>query len=358
MSTQKRNSLGRGLSALLGDEAEDYAELDKLRAAKTVPVEFLHPGKYQPRHTMDKDAIAELADSIRTKGVLQPLLVRRDPDQAEHYEIIAGERRWRAAQQAQLHEVPVIIKEYSDTEALEVGLVENLQRKDLSATEEASGYQRLMDEFNHTQEQLAGSVGKSRSHVANTLRLLNLPQSIRDMIDTGALSAGHARALIPCDDPDAMAKQIIAKGLSVRQTEKLVQSPTAKAKKSTGPSKDADTLALEHDLTILLGMRVEIANKDHAGSIKVHYSSLDQLDDVLQRLSHAPQKVPLVDEDEAVISDIPADVDVPSLEDIIGEEAAITAEVPEDVDVPALEDIIGNLGDEYEPEGDEGPEEN
>lgn len=320
MSTQKRNSLGRGLSALLGDEVEDYAELDKLRSNKTVPVEFLQPGKYQPRHIMDDDAIAELANSIRAKGVLQPLLVRRDPDRSEHYEIIAGERRWRAAQQAQLHEVPVIIKEYSDTEALEVGLVENLQRKDLSATEEAAGYQRLMDEFQHTQEQLADAVGKSRSHVANTLRLLSLPQSIRDMIDTGQLSAGHARALIPSENPEALANKIIAGGLNVRQTEKLVRSPARKPVVANPPtSKDADTLALEHDLTSLLGMRVVIDNKEGVGTLTIQYSSLDQLDDVLQRLSHAPTKPLMVDETEAVITDIPNDVDVPSLEEIIGD---------------------------------------
>lgn len=320
MSTQKKTGLGRGLSALLGDATEDFAELDKLRSTKTVPVEFLHPGKYQPRHVMDADAISELADSIRARGVLQPLLVRRDPDRSEHYEIIAGERRWRAAQQAQLHEVPVIIKDFTDIEALEVGLVENLQRKDLSATEEALGYQRLMDEFSHTQEQLAEAVGKSRSHVANTLRLLNLPQSIRDMVDTGALSAGHARALVPCDEPEALAQKIIANGLSVRQTEKLAQSPARKnTRTTTSIAKDTDTLALERDLSSLLGMRVEIGNQAAGGAITIHYSSLDQLDDVLQRLSHAPYKPPLIDEAENVISDLPIDVDIPPLEDIIGD---------------------------------------
>ena len=333
MSTQKRNSLGRGLSALLGDEAEDYAELDKLRDTKSVPVEFLHPGKYQPRHVMDEGAIAELADSIRTKGVLQPLLVRRDPDQAEHYEIIAGERRWRAAQQAQLHEVPVIIKDFSDIEALEVGLVENLQRQDLSATEEATGYQRLMDEFSHTQEQLAEAVGKSRSHVANTLRLLNLPVSVRDMIDAGDLTAGHARALIPCEDPVAMAKKIVAGGLSVRQVEQLVKAPLKKTSSASVPkAKDADTLVLEHDLTGLLGMQAQIANKGGAGTLTIQYSSLDQLDDVLQRLSHTPQKAPVVDEAEAVISDIPSDADIPSLEEIIGPNATDDYETESDSD--------------------------
>ncbi len=320
MSTQKRNSLGRGLSALLGDGAEDYAELDKLRSTKNVPVEHLHPGKYQPRHIMDDSAITELANSIRSKGVLQPLLVRRDPEHSEHYEIIAGERRWRAAQQAQLHEVPVIIKDFSDTEALEVGLVENLQRKDLSATEEALGYQRLMDEFSHTQEQLAEAVGKSRSHVANTLRLLSLPVSIRDMIDAGTLTAGHARALIPCADPEALAKKIVAGGLSVRQAEKLAQSPTRKSSNSTNSvGKDTDTLALERDLTNLLGMRVEIGSQAKGGAITIHYTSLDQLDDVLQRLSHAPQHATIIDDTDAVISDLPSDVDIPPLEEIIGD---------------------------------------
>ena len=288
MSTQKRNSLGRGLSALLGDEAEDYAELDKLRDTKSVPVEFLHPGKYQPRHVMDEGAIAELADSIRTKGVLQPLLVRRDPDQAEHYEIIAGERRWRAAQQAQLHEVPVIIKDFSDIEALEVGLVENLQRQDLSAMEEAEGYQRLMDEFSHTQEELAKAMGKSRSHVANMMRLLGLPDAVRKMIDEGQLSAGHGRALLTSDNPLKLAKTVIKQGLNVRQTEKLTQQKGPSAK-SVAAAKDPDTVALENDLAAMLGLKVDIRFKNGRGALTIHYNDLGQLDDVLARLSSQPK---------------------------------------------------------------------
>jgi len=319
MSTQKRSSLGRGLSALLGDETEDYAELDKVRATKTVPVELLLPGKYQPRYIMDDGAIAELASSIQEKGVLQPLLVRRHPEHTEQYEIIAGERRWRAAQKASLHEVPVIIKDFTDSEALEVGLVENLQRKDLSATEEALGYQRLMGEFQHTQEKLAEAVGKSRSHVANTLRLLNLPQGVRDLIDTGSLSAGHARALIPCDDPMALARQVVDRGLSVRQTEQLAKSPSTTITQKTKPVKDTNTAALERDLSNLLGMRVEISNQAKGGSLLVRYNSLDQLDDILMRLSHTPKKTIIDDEQEAVISDIPGDALVPPLEDIIGD---------------------------------------
>lgn len=300
MSTQKRNSLGRGLGALLGEETAAYAGPDGGRAPKTVPVEFLHPGGHQPRYVMDDAAIAELASSIRDRGVLQPLLVRPHPDHTghtghpdhpAHYEIVAGERRWRAAQKAQLHEVPVIIKEFTDSEALEVGLVENLQRQDLSVMEEALGYRRLLDEFRHTQENLAKAVGKSRSHVANTLRLLTLPRAVRDLIDDGSLSAGHARALVPCDDPVPLARQVVERGLSVRQTERLAKTGGTSANETSRkgkPARDPNTVALERDMSHLLGMRVEISSRATGGTLSIRYSDLDQLEDVLRRLSHAP----------------------------------------------------------------------
>lgn len=292
----KKRNLGRGLSSLLGDDepASDLGELDRLRSSKSVPVEFLKPGKFQPRHNFDDERFQELVESVSTKGILQPILVRRHPEERNSYEIIAGERRWRAAQQAQLHEVPVIIRDFSDQEALEVALVENLQRQDLSAIEEAEGYRRLMEEFSHTQEDLAKVVGKSRSHVANTLRLLSLPALVRTLVEEGTLSAGHARALLGAPNAEALAEKVVAKGLSVRQTEKLAQAEggkTARAPKegaaqSDDEGKDPDTRALERDLSNLLGLKVSIKFHGEGGELLIHYRSLEQLDDVLRRLSH------------------------------------------------------------------------
>ncbi len=286
MAKAKRKSLGRGLSALLGED-KGIAAPDTDRISRLVPIEFLHPGRYQPRHFMREDQIEELSRSIREKGILQPLLVRRHPDEANAFEIIAGERRWRAAQVAQLHEVPVIIKELSDRETLEIALVENLQRQDLSALEEADGYQRLMEEFSHTQEALAKAVGKSRSHVANMMRLLALPQAVKDFLNQGRLSAGHARALLNAGDPAALAKKVVSAGLNVRQTEKLAAekgSKKSRVRKISG--KDADTLALEKDMTNLLGLEVEINHKGGGGVLCIRYGTLDQLDGILHRLSH------------------------------------------------------------------------
>lgn len=293
MAEAKKSNLGRGLSALLGDEAEDSSAPDNRTGSITVPVEFLHPGKYQPRQSMDDISIQELAQSIREKGILQPILVREHPDDPAAYEIIAGERRWRAAQLATLHEVPVIVKELSDLDALEVALVENLQRQDLSPLEEARGYKRLMEEFEHTQEALAEGVGKSRSHVANMMRLLALPTPIKDLLDNGALSVGHARALLAANDPVALARKVVAKGLNVRQTESLVRKQDGKGKSTTtaGASKDADTLALERELTDIMGLRVAINDAAGKGSVTIHYKSLDQLDDVLGRLRQSPVSI-------------------------------------------------------------------
>jgi ParB family transcriptional regulator, chromosome partitioning protein len=283
----QRTNLGRGLSSLLGEDSEDYAELDKVRTSKKVPVEFLIPGKFQPRKTMDADQIEDLAKSIQQKGVLQPLLVRRHPDQTNAYEIIAGERRWRASQKAGLHEVPVIIKELSDQESLEIALVENLQRQDLSALEEAEGFERLMQEFSHTQEGLAEVVGKSRSHVANMMRLLGLPDPVKDMLRSAELTPGHARALLNADDPVSLAQQVARQGLNVRQTEKLAASKGVISRPKQPPkAKDADTLALERDIANLLGLKVDIKDKDGKGVLSIHYLSLEQLDDILNRLTH------------------------------------------------------------------------
>ncbi|MHA1565986.1 MAG: ParB/RepB/Spo0J family partition protein, partial [Alphaproteobacteria bacterium] len=224
--------------------------------------------------------------SVKEKGILQPILVRRHPSVANRFEIVAGERRWRAAQQAQLFEVPIIIKDLTDKDSLEIALIENIQRESLTPLEEAEGYRRLMDEFSHTQDALARTVGKSRSHVANTLRLLVLPEQVKILVDAGDLTAGHARALINADDPEALAQQVVKKGLNVRQTERLAQS----AKNGTkpvrkGPQKDADTVALEDELSGLLGLRVNIRFSRGGGTLTIAYKTLEQLDDVLHRLN-------------------------------------------------------------------------
>lgn len=299
---KRRSNLGRGLSALLGDSgvAAAASVMEKTpageRAAsrvglKTLPVGQMQPGKFQPRRVFQEEAIADLVESVREKGILQPILVRPLSENGP-YEIIAGERRWRAAQRAQLHEVPVIIKEMTDREALEVALVENLQRQDLSPLEEADGYRRLMDEFSHTQEELAKALGKSRSHVANMVRLLALPEPVKEMVEGGQITAGHARALLTAADPVGLAKEVASRNLNVRQTEKLV-AEQGKAKPSAGgrPSgeagKDADTIALERDLTNLLGVKVTISTKGKGGELVIHYGSLEQLDDILSRLTDA-----------------------------------------------------------------------
>ena len=279
----KRRNLGRGLTALLGGGAEDYAALEKTKTTRMVPIELIRPGRIQPRRRMDKGPIRQLAHSIAEKGVLQPILVRRHPDEAGAFEIVAGERRWRAAQMARLHEMPVLVKELTDSDALEIALVENLQREDLSPLEEAQAYDRLMEEFSHTQEALSKAVGKSRSHVANMLRLLGLPGPVKDMLDRGELTAGHARALLRSPDPLGLARKVVARGLNVRQAEKLARGPNKPRRKAT---KDADTQAIERDLASLLGLKVELMHRGEKGTLKLHYSSLEQLDDVLHRLSH------------------------------------------------------------------------
>lgn len=286
-----RRNLGRGLAALFGEENEDYAELDRARAQRRLAVGQLRPSSIQPRRRFRTEEMDALIASVREKGVLQPLLVRRLPDETDSFEIIAGERRWRAAQSAQIHDVPVIIRELTDAEALEIALIENIQRENLTPLEEAEGYQRLMAEFSHTQENLARSVGKSRSHVANMMRLLNLPAPVKDLVDDGSLSAGHARALLNAPDPVALARDAVAKGWSVRQVERHARQKTtdpagkgSASAKSRKPAKDSDTIALERDLSTLLGLRVSIDLKGEAGEIAIRFDTLEQLDDVLHRL--------------------------------------------------------------------------
>lgn len=282
-----RRHLGRGLNALFGDDAAvPPANPPDGQSPRSLPVELLHPGRYQPRGAIDSEALGDLVDSVRTKGVLQPLLVRPDPDQADRYEIIAGERRWRAAQMAQLHEVPVVVRDLTDQQTLEVALVENLQRQDLSILDEALGYRRLMDEFNHTQEALAQAVGKSRSHVANTLRLLGLPEPVKALLAAGKLTAGHARALLNTDDPVALARRAAEQGMSVRQTEQLVaRSRKPKTARSSGRTKDPDTREVEENISAILGLPVSIDDTGKGGRVVIRYHTLEQLEAVLGRLS-------------------------------------------------------------------------
>jgi len=293
---EKRN-LGRGLAALFGEEKADYAELDRVRTSRKLTVGQLRPGKFQPRRRFNEEDLSALVASIREKGVLQPLLVRRLEGEAEQFEIIAGERRWRAAQIAQVHEVPVVVRELTDAEALEIALIENIQRESLTPFEEAEGYQRLMNEFSHTQEDLSRAVGKSRSHVANMLRLLNLPEGVKVLLDDGALSMGHARALLNAPDAEIIAREVVDRGLSVRETEKLAASAKprpARASKSkskiAAAPKDADTLVLERDLSMLLGLKVAISLKGEKGEVAIQFETLEQLDDVLHRLKRDPAR--------------------------------------------------------------------
>jgi ParB family chromosome partitioning protein len=292
----RRRGLGRGLSALFGEESHDSGDA-AAQAPRTVPVELLHPGRYQPRRNFDDEGMAALVESVKAQGILQPLLVRRHPDISGAYEIVAGERRWRAAQAAQLHEVPVLLRELEDREALEIALVENVQRQDLSPLEEAEGYRRLLEEFAHTHEDLAKAVGKSRSHITNSLRLLSLPDEVKQLLEEGKITAGHARALIGVEDAVTIAREVVQYGMSVRQVEKMAKARAlpvgALAEVEPAPAKDADTRALEHELTQLLGLKVTIAFSGQGGSVTVHYRTLDQLDDVLRRLRKpSPPAIP------------------------------------------------------------------
>jgi ParB family chromosome partitioning protein len=272
--------LGRGLSSLMGD-APTPATAATPRA---LPIEALEPSPFQARATPDPAALAELAASIQEHGILQPILVRPKPKAPGRYQILGGERRWRAAQQARLHEVPVVIRELDDRAAMAAGLVENLQREDLNALEEAEGYQRLLGEFGLKQEALGQAVGKSRSHVANTLRLLNLPGRVRDLLRAGTLSAGHARALLGAEDPERLAGLVVVRGLSVRQTEALAAAAPRDPAARRAAKQDADTAALERRLTEKLGLRVGIKSSGKGGQVTIAYADLDQLEGVLRLL--------------------------------------------------------------------------
>lgn len=292
----ERRGLGRGLSALMADVGpaeEKSPDAPARKADLRVPIERVFPNPDQPRRHFADEALQELAASIREKGVIQPLIVRPSKAGDGTYEIVAGERRWRASQMAQIHDVPVIVREFDDIEVLEVAIIENIQRADLNPVEEAQGYRQLMERFGHTQEKLAEALSKSRSHIANLMRLLQLPDDVLNHLREGRLSAGHARALITCDDPSALAKIVVAKGLSVRDTEKLAKgdkSPKVKGTAKPGggaKEKDADTRALELDLSANLKMRVEIDHPpgQEAGRITVSYDNLDQLDELCRILS-------------------------------------------------------------------------
>lgn len=281
----RRKGLGRGLSALLEEDPGDQARIDRMRGSRTLAIEQLEPGPFQPRRYFDENELQSLVDSITQNGILQPILVRRHPDDPARYQIVAGERRWRAAQLASLHEVPVVVRELDDSQTLELAIIENIQRQDLTAIEEAEGYRRLMDEFGHTQEQLSQVVGKSRSHVANTLRLMNLPEEIRSLVHRGDLSAGHARALLMADDAVGLAKQVLQKGLNVRQTEQLVHSPQRQKGPKQTKAKDADTIQLEKQLSERLGLKVTIDHKGESGEVRIAYRSLEQFDDIFSRLT-------------------------------------------------------------------------
>jgi len=311
----KTKGLGRGLNALFEDSETDeiFGDVEteivkqvedapaQLTRKNTMGIEELIPGRFQPRKVFNNDTLEELAQSIREHGVLQPLLVRAIEGEETH-EIIAGERRWRAAQIAQMHEVPVIILNLEDLEAFKIALIENLQREDLDPIDEALGYKRLLEDYQQTQEALAKAVGKSRPHITNMLRLLNLPSIVQAHLSAGDISMGHARALVTAKDPEELVKQVMTQGLSVRQTEKLAATAAGREQKTRSSSsagaapshsqaagKDADTIALENDMSNALGMRVDIDSADgKSGSLKIEFKTLDQLDELLHRLAHYP----------------------------------------------------------------------
>lgn len=283
----EKKGLGRGLSALLADVGPEAPRPAGPPAGqRMVPIDRIQANPNQPRRTFDEKDLQDLAASIRGKGVIQPLILRPHPADPTGFEIVAGERRWRAAQIAAVHELPAVVRDLDDTEVLELAIIENIQRADLNAVEEAHGYRQLMDRFGHTQERLAEALGKSRSHIANLLRLLNLPDVVLEHLRAGRLSAGHARALITAANPEALARQVIDRDLSVRQTEALARDivrPTTRA--PAAPAKDADTRALEADLTANLHLNVTIDHKGTGGEMRIRYTNLEELDALCQLLS-------------------------------------------------------------------------
>jgi ParB family transcriptional regulator, chromosome partitioning protein len=282
MQAQKRR-LGRGLAALIGDDVIEAASPEESRGLRHLPIELLHSNPNNPRKQFKEEELEDLSKSIREKGLLQPIVVRQRAD--GEFEIVAGERRWRASQRAGLHELPVLIRDLSDGETLEIALIENIQRSDLNPLEEARAYGQLLEQFSYTQQQLADSVGKSRSHIANTLRLLTLPESVRAYIEDGKLTAGHARTLVATDSPADLANKIISLGLSVREAETLTRSNPATPTRKAKAAKDADTRALEKQLAEAMGLRIEIkAQGREGGTLLIKYKTLDQLDGITHRL--------------------------------------------------------------------------
>ena len=283
-----RSRLGRGLAALIGDVGDEAAAVERARGQRRVPIEFLRPNPRNPRRYYGEAELEELAASIRAKGILQPILVRTVSGAADAFEIIAGERRWRAAQRAGLHEVPVLLLEIGDREALEIAIIENVQRSDLNPLEEATGYDSLIQQFNYPQAELARIVGKSRSHIANTLRLLKLPESVKRFLAEGKLTACHARALLAHDNPEQLAKAIIEKGLNVRDVEALAEAQAEArgrpARRRPRGAKSADVRALEKRLSDALGIIVEITHRGAGGEVRIRYKTLEQLDGLCRRL--------------------------------------------------------------------------
>lgn len=289
MAEENRPRLGRGLAALLGDAAASQAPAESAsRGVRKAPIEYLRPNVRNPRRTFDEEQLESLAASVREKGVIQPIIVREVPNQPNAYEIVAGERRWRAAQRAGLHDVPVIVIEASDRETLELAIIENVQRADLNPIDEALGYEQLIQQFQYTQSDLARVIGKSRSHVANTMRLLNLPEGARKLVTDGVLSAGHARALLALPDPESAARRAVSDGLTVRDLERMAQerTPTEKSKSAAGrgADKDPNIRSLERELSDELGLAVTIDQRGDGGQLTVSYKSLEQLDLILNRL--------------------------------------------------------------------------
>jgi ParB family transcriptional regulator, chromosome partitioning protein len=276
-----RSRLGRGLASLIGDVRTEAAE--RGRAQRRIPIELLKPNPHNPRRAFREDELDELASSIRDRGIIQPIVIR--PRERDTYEIVAGERRWRAAQRANLHDVPVVVVDVSDAEALQLAIIENVQRADLNPIEEAGAYQRLADEFGYSQDEVAKTVGKSRPHVANTLRLLKLNKPVQDLVMAGELSAGHARMLVGLENQEVLARQIIERGYNVRQVEVIARERTGGAsKRATGRGKDADTVALEKRLSDALGLQVSLDHRGEGGVLHIRYKELEQLDDVVRKL--------------------------------------------------------------------------
>ncbi|HUG62333.1 MAG TPA: ParB/RepB/Spo0J family partition protein [Methylomirabilota bacterium] len=283
-----RRRLGRGLAALIGDAGNEFEVVERVRGIRKVPIDLITANPRNPRRLFREEDLAELTESVRQRGLIQPVIVRSQPNGGNGYELIAGERRWRAAQRAGVHEIPVIIQEVSDREAMEIAIIENVQRQDLNPLEEAFGYDQLIAEFDYTQADLATIIGKSRSHVANTMRLLKLPEAVKQYLVDGLLTAGHARALVTAPDPAMLAKRIVEEGLTVRAAEAMAQQtvvqPMGRAR-SPKREKDADTRALEKRLGDALGLAVDIAHKpDGSGEVRIRYATLEQLDEIATRL--------------------------------------------------------------------------